>query len=193
MKIGWRIAFAIVGILFSIGLIKYLMQGPQGEAVVLRAPPTPMPIQVHVGGAVLAAGVYTLPVGSRVLDAVEAAGGFSLQANTEGINLAAYLEDGERIQIPILAATPAPSKNTEIEITSDFKPVDNINLINLNTANQQELETLPGIGPVLAQEIIAYRELNGSFSDIDEILNVKGIGTVKYEQIRELITVGDMP
>jgi competence protein ComEA len=193
MKIGWRIAFAIVGILFSIGLIKYLMQGPQGEAVVLRAPPTPMPIQVHVGGAVVAAGVYTLPVGSRVLDAIEAAGGFSLQANTEGINLAAYLEDGERIQIPILAATPAPSKNTEIDITSDFKPVDNINLINLNTANQQELETLPGIGPVLAQEIIAYRELNGSFSDIDEILNVKGIGTVKYEQIRELITVGDMP
>lgn len=193
MKIGWRIAFAIVGILFSIGLIKYLMQGPQGEAVVLRAPPTPMPIQVHVGGAVVAAGVYTLPVGSRVLDAIEAAGGFSLQANTEGINLAAYLEDGERIQIPILAATPAPSKNTEIDITSDFKPVDNINLINLNTANQQELETLPGIGPVLAQEIIAYRELNGSFSDIDEILNVKGIGTAKYEQIRELVTVGDLP
>lgn len=193
MKTGWRIAFAVAGILFGIGLIKYLMQGPRGEAIALRDPPTPMPIQVFVSGGVKIAGVYTIPVGSRVQDAIEAAGGFSPEADLEGLNLAAYVQDGERILVPLITQVPEVSKSTVLELPNDTPSVNKTALININTADQLELESLPGIGPVLAQEIIAYRESNGTFKDVEEILNVKGIGTAKYEQIRNLITIGDLP
>jgi competence protein ComEA len=193
VKTGWKIAFAVAGILFAVGLLKYLVQGPPGEAVILRAPPTPLPVQVHVSGSVLAAGVHTLPAGSRVVDAVMAAGGLSPEANPEGLNLAAYLEDGEQIFVPSIAAEIEVSKGVSLEIHSSSKSEDGSDLINLNTASQQDLETLPGIGPVLAQEIITYRESNGPFLNIEDVLLVKGIGDVKYDQIRELITVGDLP
>jgi competence protein ComEA len=193
MKTGWRIAFAIGGILLGAGLLKYLLQGPPGEAVVLRAPPTPLPVQVHVSGAVVIAGIYTLPSGSRVGDAVEAAGGLSSEANPEGINLARPVQDGEQIFVPYLAATAELSKGANLEFQSSYNTEERSELINLNTASQAELETLPGIGPVLAQEIIAYRESNGSFQDIEDILEVKGIGAVKYDQIKELVTVGEFP
>jgi competence protein ComEA len=139
------------------------------------------------------AGVYTLPVGSRVLDAVEAAGGFSPEANAEGLNLAAYLEDSQRILVPTLVVNSDVSKSVIIQAQSPSPTGDHSNLININTATQSELEALPGIGPVLAQEIIAYRESNGSFIDIEGLLSVKGIGDARFEQIREMVTVGNLP
>jgi competence protein ComEA len=176
-----------------VGLILYVVQGPPGEAVVLRPPPTALPLRVHLSGGILVEGVYSLPAGSRLMDAIEIAGGLASDADPESLNLAAYLEDGDHILIPTLAVETPLAKGLIFEIQDNTESEDAAILININTADLEDLETLPGIGPVLAEEIIAYRELNGSFQNKEDILFVKGIGQVKYDQIKELITVGDVP
>lgn len=193
MKTIWTIGFTIVITLLSVGLILYLARSPRGEAVVLRPPPTPLPVQVHVSGEVTTPGVYQLPPGSRVLDAVEAAGGFSAEADPEALNLAAYLEDGGRLNVPTLASDQEPLNETASTMQNIPEDINSSITINLNTANQLELETLPGIGPVLAQEIIVFREANGPFDTIEDILEVKGIGPAKFERIKGMITVEDLP
>lgn len=193
MKTGWKFAFVILGTIFSVGMILYLAQKPSGDAVLLRPPPTPMPIKVHVSGGIMVEGVYTLPVGSRVLDAIEAAGGLAPEANPAGINLASYLEDGEYIFIPAGSTESELFEGLDHEILDNNESDDYSLLININTANQEVLETLPGIGPVLAEEIISYRETQGYFENIEEVIEVRGIGQVIFDQIRELITVGDLP
>lgn len=193
MKTGWKLAFVVIVTLFSVGLILYLVRDPPGEAIELRAPPTPLPILVHVSGGILVEGVYSLPIGSRVMDVIDAAGGFTSEANPNGLNLAAYLEDGEHVIVPTKVDETELYKGSDREIQDGSESSNSDDLININTASQKELETLPGIGPVLAQEIIAYREVNGLFQNIEELLEVKGIAYVKYDQIRELITVGDVP
>jgi competence protein ComEA len=129
--------------------------------------------------------VYALPDGSRVQDAIAAAGGFLAEAEKTQINLAALLIDGEKLDIPFIEGgspvlpTPGP---TVVAATTE--------LININTASQSELEILPGIGPTTAQKIIEYREQNGEFVTIEEIINVSGIGPGIYDRIKDLITVG---
>ena len=183
----WKIAFGVVVGLLAAGLILLVSQSPQGEAITLLPPPTPAPIVVHVAGAVMQPGVYTLPAGSRVQDAIQAAGGFLPEANQQALNLAAFLEDGSRVSIPTIAPTPLPAN----QVTPGAKtPTPDITYpINLNTATQAELESLPEIGPITAQKIIEYREKNGPFQKIEDILNVPGIGQKTFEEIKALITV----
>ena len=176
------------GILFGLflaALVWIVARNPSGEAVTLRPAPTETPVIVHITGAVPRPGVYALPEGSRVQDAIAAAGGFLAEAERTDINLAALLVDGEKLDIPFIEggspvlATPGP---TVIAATTE--------LIDINTASQSELETLPGIGPTTAQKIIEYREQNGAFVSIEELINVSGIGPGLYERIKDLITVG---
>ena len=176
------------GILFGLflaALIWVVARNPSGEAVILRPVPTEKPIIVYITGAVPRAGVYALPQGARVQDAISAAGGFLAEAEKSQINLAALLEDGEKLDIPYVEgaspvlATPGP---TIVAVTTE--------LININTASSTELEALPGIGPTTAQKIIAYREQNGPFINTEDIINVSGIGPGTYERIKDLITVG---
>jgi len=177
------------GILFGLfvaALVWVVARNPSGEAVTLRPVPTDKPIIVHITGAVPRPGVYALPQGSRVQDAISAAGGFLAEAVKEDINLARVLEDGEKLEIlyvegfsPVI---PTPEENIFIPSTD---------LININTAAQFELETLPGIGPTTAQKIIEYRDTNGPFLSIEDIINVPGIGTVTYDRIKDLITVDE--
>ena len=176
------------GILFGLflaALIWVVARNPSGEAVILRPVPTEKPIIVYITGAVPRAGVYALPQGARVQDAISAAGGFLAEAEKSQINLAALLEDGEKLDIPYVEgaspvlATPGP---TVVAVTTE--------LININTASSAELEALPGIGPTTAQKIIAYREQNGPFINTEDIINVSGIGPGTYERIKDLITVG---
>lgn len=178
----------ISGILFGLfvaALVWVVARNPGGEAVTLRPVPTDKPIIVHITGAVPRPGVYALPKGARVQDAVSAAGGFLAEADKETINLAQLLEDGERLDIPYIEGfspvipTAAPEV---VEATTE--------LININTASSFELESLPGIGPTTAQKIIAYRDENGPFLSIEDIINVSGIGPGTYERIKDLITVG---
>lgn len=150
---------------------------------------------VHVAGAVKNPGVYTLPWSSRVTDAIQAAGGFSDDALLDAVNLASSLSDGEKITIPLALSTPSPvliatpaSKQSplvnETRSSSGFP-------ININNALAQDLERLPGIGPTKAQAIVLYRQENGSFKKLEDILKVPGIGQVTYDSIKELITINN--
>lgn len=154
--------------------------------------PTPGPFHVYITGAVNQPAVYELPVGSIVADAVQAAGGFHDEAAQEMINLALPLSDGMHVHVPALAADAEPEQqrpatSPPIVVSADSDP--KTRLVNINTAGATELETLPGVGPVTAQNIIDYRQANGPFSSLDEILEVSGIGPAKFEQMKELITV----
>ena len=171
--------------LFLAALVWVIARSPSGEAVTLRPVPTDKPIVVYVTGAVPRPGVYALPQGARVQDAISASGGFLAEANKADINLAALLEDGQKFDIPYIeGASPVLATPGEEVITTTTE------LINLNTASQAELETLPGIGPTTAQKIIEYREANGPFVSAEDIINVSGIGPGTYERIKDLITVG---
>lgn len=175
--------------LFVALLIWVVARNPRGQAVTLRPVPTEKPIIVHVTGAVPRPGVYALAQGSRVQDAISAAGGFLADAEKSGINLARALEDGEQLDIPYMAGS-SPVIGTEIPSLVLTEPSSSSELININTASQAELETLPGIGPTTAQKIIQYREQNGPFVSTEDIINVSGIGPGTYERIKDLITVG---
>ena len=154
---------------------------------------------VQVSGAVIKPGVYELPGGSHVRDAVQAAGGLSAGVDATGINLAALLEDGQNIFIPdgnLLSTEPAQRGNS-LSITIEPDPTQatsgkaaSSGLININTADLEELDGLPEVGPVLGQDIIDYRTLNGPFVAIENIMDVPGIGQVIFDQIKGLITVG---
>lgn len=156
-------------------------------------------IIVHITGEVENWGVIELEEGSRVIDAVNKAGGFTEEADIEKVNLAYELTDGVKVYIPSKNEEVENSITTQKYITtdsgdnvsmeeSDMKKTNN-SLVNINEATQTELETLPGIGPSTALKIISYREENGKFSSIEDIKNVSGIGDSKFENIRELICV----
>jgi competence protein ComEA len=150
--------------------------------VELLPPPTPSPIVVDVAGAVPRPGVYELPGGSRVKDAIDAAGGFLAEADKSNLNLAAPLEDGQKLDIPFLAGVE-PAGAVRVV-------VDEVAIVNINIATLEELETLPGIGPTLAQRVIDYRETFGDFYFIEDIMNVEGIGSDTFDQIASLIITG---
>jgi len=184
------------GILFGLfvaALVWVVSRNPSGEAVTLRPAPTDKPIIVYITGAVPRPGVYALPQGARVQDGISAAGGFLAEADTELINLARPLGDGERMDIPYVEGAspvlPTPPEGGGGGETPS--PEENPDLININTASQAELETLPGIGPTTAQKIIAYRDENGPFVAIEDLENVSGIGPVTFERIKDLITVDE--
>jgi competence protein ComEA len=183
------VLYMVSGILFGLfvaALVWVTARNPSGAAVTLRPVPTEKPIVVQISGAVPRPGVYALPQGARVQDVISAAGGFLAEADKESINLARPLEDGERLDIPygegFSPVIPTLAVNNPITSSPD--------LININTASSFELETLPGIGPTTAGKIIAYREQNGPFLSIEDIVNVSGIGPVTFERIKDLITVG---
>jgi competence protein ComEA len=188
MKPWWAIALAIIGSLLAAGLLFLTVQQPRGQPVKLRPPPTPAPIMVDVAGAVAHPGLYALPVGSRVSHALEAAGGLTAWADANQLNLAAILVDGEQVQVPSSMETALPdgvSPSARITGMGD--------LVNINTASQADLESLPEIGPKIAQAIITYRTEHGLFATIEEIQDVAGIGPAVFDQIRPLITVQDSP
>ncbi|HEY69136.1 MAG TPA: ComEA family DNA-binding protein [Anaerolineae bacterium] len=183
-----RAALMLAGILMgllSAGIFSLVSSKPRGHAVALLHPPTPGPVQVHVCGAVNQPGVYALPRGSIVEHAIEAAGGFTPEAVPSALNLAAVLEDGQKVHVP-------EQENHAVSIASSaYTTVDPApgELININTATASELDLLPGIGPSLANNIIEHRQNYGPFTSIEDIINVSGIGPAKFAELRDLITV----
>ena len=139
-------------------------------------------ILVHVAGAVQEEGVYVLPEGSRVLDAVEAAGGFCADSDGHRINLASFLQDGQQVMIPFL---PKDEEGIAVSVTENV--IDG--KVRLNTATKEELESLPGVGPVLAERIIKYRQTHGPFQAKSDLLEVVGIGEKKFADIEDLIVL----
>ena len=158
-----------------------------GTAIDGAAPqPEPREIKVHIAGAVENAGLVSLPEGSRVADGIAAAGGPSEDADLERINLASFLHDAERFYVPRISAAPI---ETEPVIETRTQPEPQNNLIDINKATENELQALPGIGPVISRNIVRFREENGNFRSIEEIMMVPRIGEGLFNQIRGLITI----
>ena len=139
---------------------------------------------VDIGGAVEKPGVYQVPKDTRLFEVIEMAGGLTGDADTDHVNRASFVEDGQKIIIPVKGS----------EIPEDFSsaatisPAEDNGLININTASADELKTLSGIGDVMAERIIEYRSSN-AFKSKEDIMSVTGIGNKIYEKIKDRITV----
>ena len=141
------------------------------------------PVVVHVVGAVIRPGVVNLAAGARVADAVAAAGGPAPGAELAAVNLARVLADGEQVVVPLPGATSGVTSGAGAGLPGPT-------LVDLNAADAADLDTLPGIGPVLADRIVAWRERNGRFSAVEELAEVTGIGPALLAGVRDLVRVG---
>ena len=168
------------------------LRGPGAEPRAPAGPPVQIEreqssrggVTVHVAGAVRRPGVYRLPPGARVDDAVRRAGGPTRRADLSAVNLAAKPEDGRQVLVPE-RAPPAGGTST----STPSAPGAPTQPINLNTATLEQLDTLDGIGPSLAQAILDYREENGGFGSVDELAQVPGIGEKRLATLRAAVTV----
>lgn len=138
---------------------------------------------VHVCGAVNAPGVYELPSGSRYQDAVQAAGGFSGEADSTYLNLATVISDGEQLAVPTVQEAASRREGGP-------RPAEDDGRVDLNQAGKEELMTLPGIGEVRAEAILSYRNAHGPFSSVEELMEVSGIKASTFEKIKEKVKVG---
>jgi competence protein ComEA len=143
-------------------------------------------LHVAIDGAVATPGVVIVPAGARLNDVAAAAGGFTEDADFTRLNLAGRIGDGESITIPAQGDQQAAAPTGSSVVTGTAGA-----LVNINTATVQELDTLPGIGEVLAGRIVDYRETNGPFQSAEELSNVDGISTRMVETLGPLVTVGD--
>lgn len=151
-------------------------------------------IIIHMTGAVQNQGIVKLPEGSRIIDAIEQAGGITGDADTTVVNLAYMLEDGQKVYIPTIN-----EREKELEYVTGDSGENVIQdsswgtaakiSVNINTATQTMLEQIPGVGPSTAAKIIEYRKENGKFTSIEDIKEVSGIGEAKYESMKDYITV----
>ncbi len=161
--------------------------GEAGEGT--QAPGTPT-LLVHVVGEVREPGVVRLPPGSRVGDAIEAAGGAKRTADLAALNLAAPVTDGEQVRVPkpgeVALTNPQSSGGDPAGSTGGAGG----GALDLNTADAATLETLPGVGPVLAERIVSHRDQHGPFASVDALQDVSGIGPATFDRLRDLVRVG---
>src|SRR5690606_15011882 len=184
------IAFAILALLIVGGMVLLLATRPQPVQITINppiptntAPPTstPSPLTVYVTGAVnQPESLHTLPPGSRVQDAIDAAGGTTDSADLSRVNLAAFVRDGDQVHVPSLDEAEA-----EVQLPTPSGGA----VIHINTATVEELDSLPGIGPALAQAIIDYREANGDFTSMEDLDAVRAIGPAPLAELEGLTSL----
>ena len=190
LGVSRRDAWSLAAVAIGAALVAYLLWG-RGARVDIAPPArsasppavaqaTAVDLMVHVAGAVRSPGLYDIAEGSRVADAIEAAGGPTRRADLDSLNLAAPVTDAMKIDVPSrggtttsVAASPSPGGG----------------LVDLNAADATQLDTLPGVGPVTAAAILAHRDEIGAFTSIEELLDVDGIGPATLEEIRPHVTV----
>jgi competence protein ComEA len=183
-RVRVRLGAAIVLVLVALGVaVLVAALAPKGQSVTVAEPEplTSAPstvVLVHVLGSVVQPGLYELTDGSRSVDAIAAAGGFLDTADKASLNLARPVSDGEQLYVPAIGEAPPPMANGS---ASDK--------VNLNTADEAALDTLPRVGPATASRIIQWRESNGRFSAIEDLLNVPGIGEKTFDGLKDLVTV----
>ena len=162
----------------------------------------PTGITVYVSGAVVSPGMYKIPAGSRAVEAIGMAGGMLNDANKDKVNLAKKCKDGTQVNVPFLSAKQKKEKEQDVAYivaASRYKALSEGSLqvnegnaitdkVNLNTADQKRLESLPGIGPAMAKKIIKYRA-KGKFTSIEDIMQIPGISTKKFNAMKELLEV----
>jgi competence protein ComEA len=178
-------AAVVLGLLGAGTAVLLTAVTPHGSSAVVAPSPSSSPapetgtgsvVYVHILGQVAHPGLYALRDGDRAVDIVAAAGGFTDQADPAALNLARFLSDGEQIIVPALGEAVAA-------------PVAADGTVNLNTADSAALETLPRIGPALAARILAWRDENGRFTAVEDLLDVPGIGDATFQGLRDLVTV----
>jgi competence protein ComEA len=191
-----------LGWLALLGAALFIMRRPSGQPIEILPPPTvaptatsvpsptPGPLHVDVAGAVQSPGVYRLPAGSIVADAIGAAGGPASDADLDRINKAVALQDGTQVYVPRVAEAVPPlllQPAVRAAATVDLATAGFISgsLINLNTATAKELESLPGVGETIAQRIVAGRP----YGAIEDLMRVKGIGQATFNKLKGLVTV----
>ena len=175
---------AIAAVLIALSLF-VVASGKSEEVVIEAIAPTQMiapALIIDVTGEVVSPGVYELPAGSRVIDAIKAAGGARPKAALSDLNLARVIKDGEQIYVD-------PIYKAGASIRAGSKAAVPRGPININRASASELDSLDGIGPVIAKRIIAYRTTNGAFLAVEDLLKVSGIGDAKLAQFKEKIRV----
>ncbi len=179
----------VVAAVLAVGLLLggrlLLRSGASAPAPPAPAPvasPTPAPrLVVHVVGAVRRPGLYRLAQGTRIADAVARAGGATAKADLAQVNLAAPLADGEQVVVPRRAGSGAVAPGPAAGEAPPSGPVQ------LSTATLEQLDALPGVGPVTAQKILDYRAKHGAFRSVDELDAIPGIGPARLDQLRELV------
>ncbi|HWL01999.1 MAG TPA: ComEA family DNA-binding protein [Microbacteriaceae bacterium] len=184
-----RLAIGAVVVLLLAGLGGAVIAGltaPRGGTVLVPGPSPAatddvLTVVVHVLGAVVAPGLYRLREGARVVDGIAAAGGFGPEAERSGLNLARVLNDAEQLVVPVIGAVPE-TVGGAAGLAADGR-------VNLNTADRAALETLPRVGPAMADRIIAWRDRNGGFRAAEDLLQVAGIGEKTFDAMRELVSV----
>jgi competence protein ComEA len=184
--------------LVVLGGMFFFLRRPEPEPITILPPeptatqlpsPTPRPLCVYVSGAVAHPDVYELPYDSIVKDAIEAAGGPTDEADLDRINLARRVHDEEQIYVPQRGEeSPPVSSPSGLSLPSSSSGQED-GKVNINTATAEELDALPGVGPSIAQRIIDYRTTNGPFQSIEDVKNVRGIGDVTFEKLKDKITV----
>ncbi len=193
MKNALYVLLGVMAGFILAGVLVFVSRAPSGNPILLAPAPTEAPIAVDVIGAVARPGLYEFPSSARVQDALDAAGGLLTEADATSLNLAALLEDGQQLNIPYLTGSQPVVDTTVLELPSSVTAVPtndpNLELININTATLEELDSLPGIGPTTAQKIIDYRTINGPYATLDSIMNVSGIGPSTFDSIKNLITI----
>lgn len=179
---GWAyilVAVALAGLGWRIAGRAPAATQPQTRAVATIAPREPTVMLVHVTGAVRKPGVYRVPDGGRVIQAIKVAGGATGAADLTAINLAAPLQDGQQVLVPARVPAVARAGTTS---PAGGGPVS------LSSATAEQLDSLDGIGPTLAARIVAWRDQHGGFASIDQLMDVPGIGQTRLDAIRSKLT-----
>lgn len=192
MGVGAVIVLILAAFAITIGI--GMFRGATGAETVTPGPspsrstvvPAQTGVYVHVAGAVHRAGLYRLDAGGRVADAVARAGGFADDADRDGVNLARTVTDGEQIVVPVRGSAPVDAGSGS---AGGGGAGGGSTLIDLNTATREQLDTLPRVGPAMADRIIAWRQENGRFTSVDDLLSVPGIGDKMLAAIRDLVRV----
>jgi competence protein ComEA len=184
-----RIGLAVVALVAAVAAVYALFQALDERSsppIVIEDAAANLPVVVEVRGEVEAPGVFALSPGARLQDAIAAAGGLSREADLSTVNLARRLRDGELV---VILALPAPgSTPTILTAGAGDAAEDSRARININTATTKELEALPGVGEVTAARIAAYREQNGPFRSVDDLIHVQGISDRTIDEFRDLVT-----
>ena len=197
MPIAVSRSTALVGVCVALAVLVLVGQrlaqaGAAGEPEVVAAPleqvaeaPARSVLVVHVVGEVRRPGLYRLRDGARIADAVRRAGGASKGANLAGLNLAAPLVDGIQVLVP---SRVAPTASDPTAGASEGQSDEGGLTVSLSSATVEELDELPGVGPITAQKIVDYRAEHGPFASVDDLDAVPGIGPTRIEQLRDLVT-----